>query len=547
MVRLFHLQVLKREFYSSIAETQIRGKRDLPVSRGEIRDRNNRVLTLNLDVDSLAVNPKLIKNKDRLSLELSKALSMSPVEIRNKFESNSYFVWIKRQIDSGVSRRLRRLKKTNFPELDFRKETKRYYPLGNVACHLVGAVGVDGEGLSGIEFMFNEQLIKKGLSEAYKKVGMRRKINLSSGKPSEHVNVVLTIDATLQYIAQKELEKIRDKYRPKRAFVVIQDPSTGEILTLACIPSFYPGSCKFGVKDLNNPVINGVFEPGSVFKIVPAGALLAENIYKPTDLIYCENGKYRITDSVIINDHEKYKYLTFKGMMAYSSNIGFAKTGMKLGREKLYSWIRKFGFGSTTGSKLPGEQRGIVPLPRSRKWTYVTAPIICYGQGIAVTGLQLINAYSVIANGGLLMEPKVVKALVDTRDELVWHFEPIVVRRVISENVAKIIRNMLKEAVTYGTGKKASVEGYKVAGKTGTAQKIDPVTKKYCNKGHIASFCGFIPADAPELTILVVVDEPQGIYWASDVASPAFSNIAEEAMNYWSIKKGKKDRYAYVR
>lgn len=544
-VRLFYLQVIKYRLYSSVADNQIKGERSLPVSRGEIRDRTNRVLALNLEVDSLAVNPKVVENKRRFSTEVAGILSLDPGEVRRKLEdNNTYFVWIKRKLDPKESLQLKKMDQAG---LDFRRETKRYYPLGELACHLIGAVGLDGEGLSGIELAFNKLLIRKKLSETYKRDGLQREINLTTAKSSEYANVILTIDNTLQYIAQKELEKIKEKYRPKRGFIAVQNPQTGEILALACIPSFNPNDTRFDAKELNNPVLNGVFEPGSVFKIVPAAALLEENVYGPDDLIDCENGKYKLAEDVVIDDHEKYKYLSFKGIMAYSSNIGFAKIGMKLGRDKLYNWIRVFGFGNNTGINLPGEQRGIVPSPREKRWTYVTGPIMCYGQGIAVTGIQILNAYSAVANGGLLLEPQVVKALVNSKEESIWHFNPIVIRRALSENTALIIKNMLEEVVVYGTGKKAAVQGYRVAGKTGTAQKIDPATKKYAVDKHIASFCGFLPVENPELTILVVVDEPKDSYWASDVASPAFANVAQEAMNYLSIRKGKKEQYAYIK
>jgi cell division protein FtsI (penicillin-binding protein 3) len=543
-MRLVYLQVFKYKEYSAITKTQVIAKRDIPVSRGEIRDRNNRVLALNLDVESLAVNPRMVGNKRDFALKVSRVLSSDPAKIAKKLNSGSRFVWVERYLEPEISRKL---KKMGLPGMDFRSETKRYYPLGELACHLIGTVGVDSEGLSGIELMCNKMLIKKGLSEVYMKDGLQREINMTERKSDEHVNVVLTIDATLEYIAQRELEKIREKYNPKRAFVIIQQPFTGEILAISCIPAFNREDRKIDVKDLCNPALNRVFEPGSVFKVVPAAALLEEGLYKPTDSIYCENGKFRLTDDVTINDHEKYKYLTFSGIMAYSSNIGFAKAGMRLGKEKLYLWIRKFGFGSKTESKIPGEQIGIVPSPLSGGWTYTTTPIICYGQGVAVTGLQMVNVYSAIANGGLLMEPNVIKALVTVDENLVWHFKPAVIRRVMSEESARTLNAMLRDVVVYGTGEKAKVQGYQVAGKTGTAQKIDPATRKYSKENYIASFCGFVPADDPMLTILVVVDEPQSNYWASDVAAPAFSDIAAEAMNYWSIRKREKNYYAHIK
>jgi cell division protein FtsI (penicillin-binding protein 3) len=289
-----------------------------------------------------------------------------------------------------------------------------------------------------------------------------------------------------------------------------------------------------------NPAVNEIYEPGSTFKMITTCAALAEHIFKPTDVIFCENGSYNLTKDVSINDHEKRGYLTFEGTLAYSSNIGFAKIGMKLGKEKLFYWVRNFGFGSLTGSRLPGENKGLVYNPyNEKKWSSVTTPNIAFGQGISITGLQLVNAYSAIANGGLLYEPQVVKQVVDNNHKIKWSSQPRIIRRIVSPETASTVTSLLTKVVDYGTGKFASVDGYSCAGKTGTAQKADPVTKKYSVSRYVASFCGFLPAENPRLVILVVVDEPQTTYWASDIACPVFANIGKKAMNYLNIPKTK--------
>ena len=539
--RLVHLQVLRHRFYSNRAERQVTGSRSIPVSRGEIRDRNNRVLAMNVEVNSLAINPRVVVDRRSTARKLAAHLGMNPGLLERKLSRESYFVWLKRRLEDSTAEEIRAL---GIEGLDFRKETKRFYPMGRMACHLVGAVGLDGGGLSGVELLCNDVLIRKGISRKFRKDGLCREVDVSAVNKSDKIDVVLTVDSTLQYIAQKELETIKRNFDPKRAFVIIQEPFTGEILTLACIPEFDQAADSFKLKKLNNPAVNRVFEPGSVFKIVPAVALVEEGLCRPSDLFYCENGKFKLTEGITIHDHEKHGYLTFDGIMAHSSNIGFAKAGIKLGDSRIYTWTRKFGFGSHTGSRLPGEQRGIVIPPRSRRWNRVTGPIMCYGQGMAATGIQLVNMFSAVANGGLLMEPKTVKAFVNGENETVWHYKPHVVRRVMNPESAEIIRKMLTDVVEYGTGRRAGIQGYAVAGKTGTAQKIDPDTRKYSDELHIASFGGFIPADDPKLTILVVVDEPHKTFWASEVACPAFASIAEQAINYWNIKENNRKYYA---
>ena len=383
ITRMFYLQVWEYKKYIFLVNKQITNKKILKPERGIIFDRHYRILAMNINSLSIGASPKYIENKDSFSKLVSQYINEPSTEIFKKVDNNENFIWIKRQIDIKNSEKLQNL---NVDGLIILNEKKRYYPLNKISAHIVGVTNIDGEGLSGIEYVYNN-LIK----EINKKDFSNKIFNSSIDKDLKMPNIVLTIDSTLQYIANKEIEKAVEKYHPKKAFVVMQNPNNGEILALVCYPSFDPNSYNFNSKDLLNPVIHEVFEPGSTFKIVPLSAALSENYFKPEDVIYCENGVFKFAD-IEINDHIKHGYLTLEGITAYSSNIGFAKVGLKLGKENLYRWIRKFGFGSFTGCILAGEQSGLLFTPYSKKWSGVTLPNISYGQGIGVTGLQLINA-----------------------------------------------------------------------------------------------------------------------------------------------------------
>ncbi|MFN3966625.1 MAG: peptidoglycan D,D-transpeptidase FtsI family protein [Endomicrobiia bacterium] len=534
IARMFYLQVWEHNKYIYLVSKQVSNKKISNPERGIIFDRKYKVLAMNIDSISVGASPRYIKDKELFSKVISQYIDESPAEIFKKIDNSENFVWIKRQLNIKDSEKIQDL---SIDGLIVLNERKRYYPFNKITSHIVGVTSIDGYGLSGIEYIY-DNIIKR-------KNDGRNQFKIYINKKSKIQNVVLTIDSTLQYIAYREIEKAVEKYHPKKAFVVMQNPKNGEILALVCYPSFDPNEYNFTSKDLLNPVIHEVFEPGSTFKIVTLSAALSEKYFKTDDVIFCENGSFKFAD-IEINDHIKYGYLTLEGITAYSSNIGFAKVGLKLGKENLYKWIKRFGFGSFTGCILPGEQAGLVFSPYSKRWSLVTSPTVSFGQGIGVTGLQLINAFSSIANDGLLFEPIVIKEIVDENGKILWKYQPRVIRRVILEDVAKEVKDILLKTVEYGTGKLAQVQGYNVCGKTGTAQKIDPLTRKYSKSKYISSFCGFLPYENPHIVILVVLDEPQTNYWASEVACPVFSNIAKETMNYLNIPQKEED-YAFTK
>lgn len=534
IIRLFDLHLWDHKKLTSLVKNQIERKKSCSHYRGIIYDRSLEILAMNSKAYSLAASPKHIENREKFAEEISKYIGLSSEEILKKLKTNSNFVWLKRFVPTESIKNSEIIENLKINGLIILSETKRYYPYKNLTAHIVGVTGIDNYGLSGVELLYDKFLEKKEYIEEYKCDGRSELIRLSFRDKPKIPNIVLTIDVNLQYIAYKGLLVAVEKYRPKKATVIIQNPNTGEILAWVCYPDFNPNEFNFDSKDLLNPGIHEVFEPGSTFKIVPAAAALSEGKFQVNDIIYCENGSYKYAD-IEINDYYKHGYLTFEGVMSYSSNIGFAKIGLQLGKEKLYMYSRLFGFGNYTGCELPGEQKGILYNPHSKKWSVTTTPTVAYGQGIAVTSLQLINAYSAIANGGILYEPKIIKALIDDKGNVLQKFEPQIVRRVISKEVAETLKDMLSKVVEYGTGTLAKVNGYRVCGKTGTAQKINPKTRKYFSDKFISSFCGFLPAENPQLTILIVLDEPANEYWASVVVCPIFKEIALRAINYLNI------------
>ncbi|MDI6640782.1 MAG: penicillin-binding protein 2 [Elusimicrobiota bacterium] len=530
-IRLFNLQLWNRKKLTLMVEKQTGREKTYFQNRGLIYDRHMRLLAMNTKSISVAASPKNISNKIKFAENISQYIDLSKQEILTKLEENKSFVWLKRFVEKPNG-----IENLEVPGLIVLPEIRRYYPCKNVTAHVVGAVGIDGVGLSGVELFYDQLVGRRKFTEEFKCDGKRRQIKLFSVKENKVINIVLTIDTTLQYIAYKELLSAVNKYQPKKAIAIVQNPNTGEIFALVCYPDFNPNEFKFNSQLLLNPAVHEVFEPGSTFKIVTAAAALSEKKFRPNDIIYCENGSYKFAD-IEINDHVKHSYLTFEGVMAYSSNIGFAKIGLSIGKENLYKYSKLFGFGNYTGCNISGEQKGILHTPYSKRWSLTSTPNIAFGQGIAVTALQLINAYSAIANGGTLYEPQIIKEIIDDKNNVLWKGQPQVIRQLLTKEVIEELRNMLSKVVEYGTGKLSKVDGYKVCGKTGTAQKIDPRTRKYSQDKYIASFCGFLPAENAQLSILVLLDEPQTNYWASDVACPVFARIAKEAINYLNITK----------
>lgn len=534
--RAVHLQIIMGPELKKMATKQHRKTLNLQSKRGDIFDRNLKELAVSVEVDSVFAQPNKIESPRTVAKVLSPILGVSFAELQNKLRGEAGFVWLKRQVDLKDGQR------QIIKEIDgigIMKESRRYYPNRQLASNIIGFTGIDANGLEGIERYYDSML--KGSSARFtgEKDAMGRTLvyqDLDKAVPLQGMEVELTIDKTIQYVAEKALKKAVDKHNAVGGTAIVMDPATGEILAMANQPSFDPNDIgSFRAGQGKNRAVTDVYEPGSTLKLFLIAAALDEGLVKPSSSFFCENGNYRVADRVF-HDHEKYGWLDIPGILKYSSNICSAKIGEKLGKVQLYRYMKAFGFGSKTGVDLPGEATG--SLRHYNKWSGVTLHTVSFGQGVSVSGVQLITAMSAIANGGFIMKPYVVKSVKDPNGRVVTESHPVIARRVISEETARTLSEMLVGVTEEGgTGVQAAIEDFDVAGKTGTAQKPDFQKGGYARGAYVASFVGFVPAKDPKLAILVTVDEPQKEYYGGMVAGPVFKEIAEESLAYLGVFK----------
>ena len=538
-LRAVQLQVFQSDKYSEQANRQQTRTVSIQSKRGDIYDRNLKELAVSLEVDSVAAHTDMITSVRETAKALSSVLPLDRRDVEKRLRSRSGFVWLSRRVDLTAVQRERL---ASIKGIEITKESRRYYPNMTLASNLVGFTDVDSKGLEGIEWLYDKELKGEGKKIVADADGKGRVLLYEDpGKNGETsgMEVELTIDKTIQFIAEKALRKAVGEYKAKGGVVLVMDPVSGEILAMASLPSFDPNDlAAYRASNGRNKAVVEASEPGSTLKMFVMAAALEENIVKPTDSVYCENGRYKVDDRVF-HDTEKHGYLTVSQVLKLSSNIGAAKIGERLGKVSLHKYLKSFGFGSKTGVDLPGESSG--SMKNGRLWNRVALHTISFGQGISTTPIQLTAAISSIANGGLLMKPYVVRTIKDPSGAVVKENNPMAVRRVVSEDTArKITQMMIGVTETGGTGVKASLGGFEVAGKTGTAQKPDHKNGGYVDGAYIASFLGFVPARQPRLAILVMVDEPQREYYASEVAAPAFKEIAEESLSYLGVYRENK-------
>jgi len=532
VVRLAWLQLWCRQDLSLRADEQAkRWIRELP-RRAPIRDRHGVLLADSVPVASCYADPMGMGNPDRVARGLAPLLSMNPVELAHRFrQTKGSFVWVKRLLSMDEATAV---EKANLAGVGLQWEYRRSYPNDALASSLLGYVGEEGQGLSGLEYFFNKQLIDRRPPRKSLRDGKGRRLVLD---PREELppsgGLTLTLDRSLQYIAERELDAGLIRSKARGGVVLIQDPWTGEILALAGRPAFSRnGRDRPSAAELKIPGIQWVFEPGSTLKVVTAAAALEEGLVRLDEILNCEAGKWRVS-GVVIRDHEPERLITFTRAMEVSSNVGLAKVGLRLGRDKLYDYIRSFGFGTRTGVEVSGEEAGLLKPPV--QWSGLSLPTISFGQEVGVTVLQLAAAYSAIANGGVLMEPRLCRqAEWPSGETRVWTV-PSSVRRVVSKETSAQMRQILRGVVDRGTGTEAAVAGWTVAGKTGTAEKFDPRTRRYSATRYVASFCGFVPAENPRFTLVVVIDEPQGLEWGGLNAGPVFRAVASQALSLYGV------------
>jgi len=529
--RLYRLQVVKHAEFVLRAERQ--QNRTIPVEprRGNIYDRNGYALAMSVDVDSVFAVPSEIHDPAMTATLLGKLLDMDPQEIMARLQGSRNFAFIKRKIDQDTADRVREL---NLRGIYFRKEPKRFYPKRELAAQVLGYVGMDDEGLGGLEREFDDDL--RGIpGQELISIDARRKwFSRVERPPDPGQNLVLTLDQTIQYIAEKELQKGMEDTKSIAGTVVVENPRTGEILALANRPTFNPNVFSSVPQEaLKDRAVSDIYEPGSVFKIVTYSAAINEHVVTPDDKVDCQHGSIDVY-GMRIHDHESLGVITIAEALAHSSDVAAIKVGMKLGDQRLYHYIKDYGFGQQTGIELPGETRGMAK-PVSR-WSKVSIGAISMGQEIGVTPLQTISLISTIANDGIYTPPRIVAGeLPPDSKALPVVFHPAQQHRVISPMTDAEMKKMMEGVVLFGTARRAILDGYTVAGKTGTAQKVDPATHAYSKTKYVASFIGFAPVNTPAITIAVILDSPVGLHQGGQVCAPVFKRIAEQVLEYLHV------------
>ncbi|MDH4205317.1 MAG: penicillin-binding protein 2, partial [Desulfobacteraceae bacterium] len=531
-VKAMYLQVFRCSWLSQKAADQYEVSFKSSGKRGTIFDRNLREMAVSIDVTSIAAHPTQIENSKSAAKLLSKALKIDRKVLAKKLNSKKKFVWIKRKV---TPKEAEAVKKLNMDGLDFIPEHKRFYPNKTLAAQLIGFTDIDDHGLEGIEFNCDDDLSGEVFQYTVLRDAHGRGFEAENmtGLSSSGKNLVLTVDSTIQYIAEKALAETVEEFSAKSGMAVVMVPKTGAILALAHVPLFNPNALeRFHRNFWRNRIITDPFEPGSTMKIFSAAAAIESGSSSPSSIFFCENGAYKMGRHVIHDTHE-HGWLSLQQIIKYSSNIGAIKFSAITGPEYLSRTLQNFGFGSKTGIDCPGETAG--SLPPFKRWTKVDAGTISFGQGVSVSALQLIVATSAVANKGILMKPYVVQAITDHNGRLIKSFGPRRIRRAISEKTAGTLSRIMQTVTTEGgTGVNAALEGYSVCGKTGTAQKIDE-NGGYSYEKYVASFVGFAPVENPKIAVLVVVDEPQKQHYGSIVAAPAFKAIAQKTLDYMHI------------
>ena len=516
--RAFWLQAVQAQPLDRMARGQHDVTVDVPAARGSIVDRNGVELAIGRQAITVYANPRHVADPRATAIAAGRVLRIDPERLYPKLADRSRgFVYLARKADP---RRAEALKALDLTGLGFYPEERRVYPQGPVAAHVLGFAGLDNRGLAGLELALDRTVGGRDGRQTVVRDAFGRTINVVSAVPAiEGRNVRLTLDNTLQANAQSILLRTVRRWGARAASAVVLDPQTGEVLAMASEPGFDANRFPETTRDVQrNRAVTDTYEPGSTLKVVTVAAALSEGFVTPASS-FTLPPSIRVSDRVIHEAHrEKTEVMTVAGILSRSSNVGTVRLAELLGRTRLETWVERFGFGRKTGIDFPGETRGILPF----YWSGSTIGTLPIGHGIAVTPVQMAAAYAAVANGGVWIRPRLVAD------------RPAKRRRVISRHVSDQLMSMLRDVVIEGTGQEAEVEGYQVAGKTGTAAKPDP-RGGYSKSRYVASFVGVVPASAPELVVLVTVDEPRGAYWGGTVAAPAFQEIARFALQYLEI------------
>jgi cell division protein FtsI (penicillin-binding protein 3) len=530
--RLWDLQVRRHPEFARKAASQQQRVVEIAAPRGAIYDARGRELAVSVEVESVYASPGAVAiDVKRTAAALAPVLHQSPASLEKRLDSDREFVWVARKLDPETSRRVRDLE---LPGIFFLPESRRYYPMRELAAHALGYVGMDGEGLGGLEARYEDVVRGTSVERVLLRDALRGSVALPEHPFDEPVpgqDLHLTLDASLQYIAEKELRRAVESSRAQSGVVIILDPADSAILTMATYPTFDPNAfSRSSPESWKNRAIADVFEPGSTFKMVTAAAAFESLKVSPEDPFFCENG-HIVLGKTRINDHKSFGLLSFREVIAKSSNVGVIKAALIVGDARLHSTITDFGFGRRSGVDLPGESPGIVhPVER---WSRIAKAYISFGQGISVTPLQLANSFAALANGGVLHRPYLVRSI--GRDGVRVETErPPEIGRAVTPQTAMTLERVLETVVTAGTARRADVPGYRVAGKTGTAEKVIPGVG-YSPTARMASFVGMVPARRPRLVALVLLDEPRGATHGGDVAAPVFGAVMKQALLYLGV------------
>lgn len=524
LFKLADLQVIRHKTYKKIIASQNSRIVSIAPKRGDILDRNEKILATSIKASSIYIEPSQWEGKEKELKKLCDSLNLSREtykSILKGIESKKQFQWVKRKIsieEEGILRSL------SIDRIGVIKESKRVYPEGDLASHVLGGVGIDEQGLDGVENFYDYILSGsegkiciyrdgKKVPQAY---SVQEIVPPKSGK-----DIVLTIDKFIQFITDEILERWVKKWEAKGGVAIVMDPRNGEILALSSYPDYDTNNfCKADQDSKLNRATRWIYEPGSTLKVILSAMAFEKGKVKWNDVFDCRGGKIELY-KVSIKDHRNFSFLSFPEIIKYSSNVGAIKIALRMKEDEIYSFLKEgFKFSCKTGVDLPGEERGILRPPSM--WSGISLGSIAIGQEIGVTPLQVLRAISVIANRGFIIYPHIVKKIKDgEKEESVMYKPP---ERVISEGTANTIKKIMEMVVEEGTGKKARIEGIKIAGKTGTSQKF--INGKYSDTAYVSSFVGFFPSDEPKYSIIVAIDEPKINYWGGEVAAPVFRDIA---------------------
>jgi cell division protein FtsI/penicillin-binding protein 2 len=537
VVRLIYIQVWQREKYQKMAKVQYLREIPLPAQRGLIYDRHQNLLAVNEACVSVGVELRQVKNRAAYAEKLAPLLGQSVATLQDKMRGDRNFVWLRRRVDPDQAQNVSNLK---LPGVRLEKDSRRRYPHDESAAHVIGYTDVDNRGIAGIELACDS--LVRGVSG--RKVIQRDavgnslpEVSIPDVPPVHGKNLMLTIDYIFQTITHEELRSAMDKFDASSGIAIITDPNTGEILAMACEPSFNPNNpAVYTTATRRNRAITDLFEPGSTFKLVTFSGIFQEKKRTPDDVIFCENGAFKLAGETV-RDHEPHGNLPVREVIAVSSNIGAVKLSRILGKEKFFQYARDYGFGMSTGLELDGEVNGILKNPG--EWSGFSLAAMTMGYEVAVTPIQMAMAYGAIANGGLLLKPRILSGWIEPTGEVKLLGPTQVVRRVISKPVAHLLANLLEGVVDHGTAKTAAIAGVRIAGKTGTAHKPLTTGRGYARNDYIASFVGFFPANAPRYLIFVMLENPRTTYWGGYVAAPTFKKIAERIITATSGKEQK--------